>query len=196
MSVVTLASGGLDSTLLASLIRDEGIEQFPLFIDYGQRARDQELAASRAAMRRLGLPEPEVADLAGYGRLVPSGLTDSGLDVFEDVFLPGRNLLFVLTGAAYACRRGADTVALGLLNESTRLFPDQSRSFIRRAQSLMSFILDRPIRLLTPLMAFSKEEVVRLAQQHGITGTYSCHAGGPVPCGVCVSCREFQFEEG
>lgn len=195
MSVVTLVSGGLDSTLVAALIKDEGIEQFPLFIDYHQRALDQELAACRAAMGRLGLPEPEVADLAGYGRLVPCGLTDERQDVFVDAFLPGRNLLFALTGAAYACRRGADSVALGLLHEDARLFPDQSRSFVRRAQSLLSFVLDRPMRLLTPLMSFSKAEVVRLAESCGITGTYSCHSGGDTPCGTCISCREFNFEE-
>ena len=33
MSVVNLVSGGLDSTLIAVMMREEGIEQFPLFID-------------------------------------------------------------------------------------------------------------------------------------------------------------------
>jgi 7-cyano-7-deazaguanine synthase in queuosine biosynthesis len=41
MSIVTLVSGGLDSTLVALLARDEGLEQYPLFVDYGQRAKDK-----------------------------------------------------------------------------------------------------------------------------------------------------------
>ena len=45
MSIVTLVSGGLDSTLVALLARDEGLEQYPLFVDYGQRAKDKELSA-------------------------------------------------------------------------------------------------------------------------------------------------------
>ena len=45
MSLVTLTSGGLDSTLVAVLAKEDGIEQFPLFIDYGQICRDQELEA-------------------------------------------------------------------------------------------------------------------------------------------------------
>ena len=43
MSIVTLVSGGLDSTLVALLTRDAGIQQHPLFIDYGQRAKTLEL---------------------------------------------------------------------------------------------------------------------------------------------------------
>ncbi|MES9995290.1 7-cyano-7-deazaguanine synthase [Desulfovibrio aminophilus] len=195
MSIVTLVSGGLDSTLVAALIRDEGLVQFPLFIDYHQRARDQELAACHTALKHLSLPEPEIADLAGYGKLIPSGLTDPSHDVFEEAFLPGRNLLFALTGAAYACRRGADAVAMGLLTDETSLFPDQTRAFLRRAEGLLSMIMGRKLRLLAPLKSFTKQDVIRLAAAKGISGTYSCHVGGKIPCGFCISCREFKLEE-
>ena len=69
MSIVTLVSGGLDSTLVALLARDEGLEQYPLFVDYGQRAKDKELSACRAVLARLGLPEPKVAELIGFDPL-------------------------------------------------------------------------------------------------------------------------------
>ena len=35
MSIVVLASGGLDSTLISVMAEEEGVETFPLFIDYG-----------------------------------------------------------------------------------------------------------------------------------------------------------------
>ena len=38
MSIVTLVSGGLDSTLVAKLAQEQGLQIFPLFVDYGQRA--------------------------------------------------------------------------------------------------------------------------------------------------------------
>ena len=47
MSIVTLVSGGLDSTLVAKLAQEEGLRQHPLFIDYGQRSRDRELEGDR-----------------------------------------------------------------------------------------------------------------------------------------------------
>ena len=63
MSMVTLVSGGLDSTLVAFLAREQGLEQHPLFIDYGQRARDRELAACRAAMSAVRQAQTRVEEL-------------------------------------------------------------------------------------------------------------------------------------
>lgn len=195
MSIVTLVSGGLDSTLVACLAKEEGVYQFPLFIDYGQRARDRELAACRLAMASLALPEPQIAELSGYGRLIRSGLTDSGLRVIEDAFTPGRNMLFLLTAAALAMQTTADAVSIGLLNEDTSLFPDQTAAFLANAEQMIERCMGRRIRVLAPLAMFHKHEVVELARSKGISGTYSCHMGGAAPCMNCISCNEFKFKE-
>jgi 7-cyano-7-deazaguanine synthase len=196
MSLVTLVSGGLDSTLVACLAREEGLTQYPLFIDYGQRARARELAACRRSMAALDLPEPRVAELAGYGGLIRSGLTDPSLRVLEDAFTPGRNLLFLLTAAAYGATVDSDSVAIGLLHEDTCLFPDQTSGFLRETEHLLSRCMGRSISVLAPLSAFHKREVVELARAKRIEGTYSCHSGDAEPCGHCIACREFMFEEG
>ena len=196
MSVVTLVSGGLDSTLVALLTQELGIEQHPLFVDYGQRARDRELSASQRSMARLGLPAPQVAGLGGYGTLIRSGLTDPGLHVVEDAFTPGRNMLFLLVAAAFAYQTGADAVAVGLLDENDSLFPDQTSAFLGQAEGVLATCMGRPIKVLAPLSGFHKRDVVALAKSKGIDGTYSCHLGGERPCGTCIACREFQFEEG
>lgn len=135
MSIVTLVSGGLDSTLVAVLAREEGLEQYPLFVDYGQRAKNKELAACRAVLARLGLPDPKVAELGGFGSLIRSGLTDPTLRVLDDAFTPGRNLLFLLLASAYAAQRGADAVSIGLLHEDVSLFPDQTNAFLVQAEA-------------------------------------------------------------
>lgn len=195
MSIINLVSGGLDSTLVAYLAVEQGIEQHPLFIDYGQRARNRELAACRAAMKSLGLPPPEVADLSGYGRLIHSGLTDTRLRVFEDAYTPGRNTLFLLTAAAYAVQRGADAISIGLLNEDTSLFPDQTSAFLREAEAFLERAVARPIRVIAPLAAFHKSDVIQLAAEKGVSNTYSCHLGEAEPCGACIACNEFKIEE-
>lgn len=194
MSIVNLVSGGLDSTLVAYLAVEQGIEQHPLFIDYGQRAKDREFAACRAAMKSLGLPAPEVADLSGYGRLIYSGLTDTSLRVLEDAYTPGRNTLFLLTAAAYAVQRGADAVSIGLLNEDTSLFPDQTSAYLREAEAFLERAVARPIRVIAPLAAFHKSDVIQLAAEKGISNTYSCHLGEAEPCGACIACNEFKIE--
>lgn len=193
MSVVTLVSGGLDSTLVACLTRESSVQQFPLFINYGQRAFEREFAACQNAMKHLELDAPQIAELAGFGRLIRSGLTDSSQRVFEDAFTPGRNMLFLLTGAAHAYQNNADAVAIGLLNESTSIFPDQTSDFLRQAEALISICMGRDIKILAPLSAFYKQDVVELAAVKGIRGTYSCHVGDEQPCGECIACKEFNF---
>lgn len=195
MSIVTLVSGGLDSTLVAKLAQEEGLRQHPLFVDYGQRSRNRELAACRSVMAALGLPEPQVANLPGYGALIRSGLTDQSLRVIDDAFTPGRNMLFILTAAAHAYQVGADAISIGLLHEDTSLFPDQTSAFISEAESMIARCMGREIKVLTPLASFFKIDVVRLALEKGIVGTYSCHMGGEEACGACIACNEFKFGE-
>lgn len=195
MSIVTLVSGGLDSTLIAKLAQEEGLTQHPLFVDYGQRARDRELAACRRAMSELGLPEPKVADLPGFGELIHSGLTDSSLDIVKDAFTPGRNMLFILIAAAYAVQVAADAISIGLLHESTSIFPDQTNAFLEDAEALIRRCMNRDIKLLAPLASFRKSDVVALAKLKGIGATYSCHTGNEEACGSCIACREFEMVE-
>ena len=193
MSMVILVSGGLDSTLVAKLAQEEGIDLFPLFINYGQRAHARELAACRNAMKVLGLPPPQIADLAGYGQLIRSGLTDHTQRILEDAFTPGRNMLFILTAAAYAYQIGADAVSIGLLNEASSIFPDQTTEFIQNSEKMIAMCMGKKIRLLTPLSAFHKRDVVALAIEKGIDNTYSCHLGTAEPCGACIAFNEFKF---
>lgn len=195
MRFVNLVSGGLDSTLVAVIAKESGIAQFPLFIDYGQRAAQREWQTCRTVHQSLGLPLPERMDLSGFGQVIASGLTREELPVKEAAFTPGRNLMFLLMGSSYAYQVGASSVAIGLLAEQFSIFPDQRRGFIRQAERAISTAMGRDISLLTPLMDLGKADVVQLAKAKGISGTYSCHAGRSEPCGRCIACLEFHFEK-
>lgn len=192
VGLVTLVSGGLDSTLMSCLAKEAGVQQFPLFVDYGQLSSEREWQSCLLAHRALGLPKPRRMNLSGFGRLVSSGLTDPTRDVNEDAFLPGRNLLFILAGAAYAYHVGARAVAIGLLRDDHRLFPDQSIEFIRISEKTLEVAFGMKIEVITPLAEMSKADVIALARARGIRGTYSCHSGTAEPCGVCVSCLEIR----
>ena len=56
MSIVSLVSGGLDSTLVGAMIREQGIGNYPLFIDYGQRAAVTEWITCQAMHEQLNFP--------------------------------------------------------------------------------------------------------------------------------------------
>ena len=114
MGIVTLVSGGLDSILMSLMAQEERIEVFPLFVDYGQLGANKEWEACRRLHAKHGLPSVMRMDLSGFGKTIPSGITDRRLRINEDAFLPGRNLLFVLAGAAHACKVRANAIALGL----------------------------------------------------------------------------------
>jgi 7-cyano-7-deazaguanine synthase len=177
MSLVTLVSGGIDSTLMALLAKEEGIRQHPLFINYGQLSVRQEWKACRAVHAKLSLPKPALMNLRGFGQLIPCGLTDPNVRLNEDAFLPGRNLLFLLAGASYAYRLKANSVAIGLLSEEYRLFPDQTASFVEKCEALLQQALDYKVQVIAPLMRLSKLDVLELAGARRIEGTYSCHLG-------------------
>lgn len=194
MSFVNLVSGGLDSTLVAVMAKESGMVQFPLFIDYGQRAAKREWQACQVVHRSLGLPTPVRMDLSGFGQVIASGLTREELPVKEAAFTPGRNLLFLLMGSSYAYQVGASSVAIGLLSEQFSIFPDQRRGFLNQAEQAISTAMGRDVSVLTPLMDCGKADVIQLAEAKGISGTYFCHAGSAESCGRCIACLEFKFD--
>jgi 7-cyano-7-deazaguanine synthase len=110
----------------------------------------------------------------------------------EDAFLPGRNLLLILCGAAYAYKVKADGVAIGLLHPKNRLFPDQTREFLNQCEIIIEAAMGKRISVIAPLMQFTKADVLKLARFREVRDTYSCHAGGDIPCGKCVSCMEIE----
>lgn len=190
MGVVTLVSGGFDSTLMSLMAFEEGMTLFPLFVDYGQLGAEREWDTCQRLHRQFGLPSVTRMDLAGFGQTVPSGLTDSSMRVNEDAFLPGRNLLLILAGSAHAWTVRVDSVALGLLNPRDQLFPDQSKEFVQDCERAVAAALGKRIRILTPLMEFCKSDILVMARDRGLESAYSCHLGKEDPCGVCIACQE------
>ena len=190
VNVVLLASGGVDSSVLATLYADRGSEVWPLFINYGQLAAEREWTACQVVMNALPVKKPQYMDLSGFGVLIPSGMTSKQFDINRDAFLPNRNLLLLVAASGYAFRCGATEVVIGLVNEGARLFPDQSSAFLRKAEAAIAEALGFEVRLAAPLLGASKREVLSLAAGLGLSGTYSCHRGTETPCGECVSCRE------
>ena len=192
MKLVTLVSGGMDSTLMSILAKEQNFESYPLFIDYGQLGAKLEWESCIYNHHKHRLPHPKKLAMKGFGKLIHSGLTDRKLRVREDAFLPGRNSMFLLCASSYAYQLQCQNIAIGLLTDEFKLFPDQSKIFIQRAEEFISFEMDYKIKILTPLMEFNKAEVIELAKSKKVNKTYSCHSGNSKPCGKCISCLEIK----
>ncbi|MCH7662644.1 MAG: 7-cyano-7-deazaguanine synthase [Chloroflexi bacterium] len=192
MKVVVLTSGGIDSALLLHLFKKEGHSILPLHINYNQLAETREWEACKSICEYFSLT-PFRMDVTGLGKL-PSGLTNSNLDVYEKAFLPTRNLTFVTLGAAYAYSMDTDTIGIGLLKN--HVFPDQTKEFVEKAQISISESLGKQMKILVPLIELDKRDVLMLAHDYKIPNvTYYCHSGTESPCGRCISCKERQAAE-
>lgn len=191
-------SGGIDSLVMSKIIDEQREELIPIFIDYGQLARDKEWAACRNVFAESNLPTPTKVDLSGYGKLMLTGITDPTKDIHEQAFLPGRNLLFLIVACSYAHYRGANKVAIGLLTEKFHIFPDQTGRFIVNTNIAANEALNDDISIVTPLINFTKSEVIELAKRYKlpIEKTYSCHSGKDTYCGKCISCLELMNSTG
>src|SRR5437764_12467754 len=79
---VLLLSGGLDSTTMLALARDEGVDVAALTFRYGQR-HALEIEAARRVAKRFGVTRHEIVDidLATFGG---SALTSGALAVPRD----------------------------------------------------------------------------------------------------------------
>jgi len=193
MSIVTLLSGGLDSCLMSLMIKETNRRQKPLFINYGQLNYEKEFNSAKNHSEIFELPELTKIDISGFGQVITSGLTDSNQDIVEDAFLPGRNLLLLLSAASFAVKNDCNVIAMGLLNQNTAIFPDQTDDFLFSAEYTIEKALGKKIEIITPLRQFYKRDVVELAKSKNIHTYYSCHKGDDTPCGKCISCKEFDI---
>jgi len=189
LRIVVLSSGGIDSSVMLKLLQESDNLLFPLFINYGQLAAVSEWKACKMICRHLNL-KPKRMNISGFGNSIPSGITNSTVDVEKEAFLPTRNLLLLTLGAAYGYVNSAFTIAIGLLSHP--IFPDQTPDFVKEAENVIGRALGLRIAILAPLISMTKADTIRLAQKHHlpIESTYSCHLGGTNPCGHCISCKE------
>lgn len=192
MKVVALVSGGIDSAVMCRILSEDGFTVFPVFVDYGQHAAEHEWKSCENLVEKEIIPKVTKIDLSNYGRVIQSGLTSKEKDVFHDAFLPGRNLLLLTIAGAYALQNECEGIAIGLLNNDTPTFPDQSNDFLVNANIAINNALGRSITIITPLIQFNKSQSIKLAEKKGINlgETWSCHQSNQKYCGRCVSCIE------
>ena len=91
--------------------------------------------------------------------------------------------------------RDLDAVWIGVNAIDYSGYPDCRPEFIEAFRQVAATgqrrgVEGNPIALRTPLIACTKEEIVRLGLDHGapLHLTWSCYLGGERPCGTCDAC--------
>jgi 7-cyano-7-deazaguanine synthase len=189
-----------------------------LHFDYGQKAREQEWAATKAIAlalngwdiarspnERLGLTVVKRIPLDFFKDNIPSPLTSGTIETSPQYgvaheWVPARNTVFVALALAYAEAGKFSRIVVGINESAAEAYSDNSRGWLDAYQRLIGYATRAPIELYAPvpielyapLVTFTKGEIVKYGEDAGVpwdTDTWSCYAGGKLQCGLCSSCR-------
>lgn len=206
MQTIVLLSGGLDSATVLAMCRAAGKQCHALSFRYGQRHAVELEAAARIAAR-LGAASHRIcsidvaclagSSLTGRGE-VPKGRSEEVIGQgIPSTYVPARNSLFVAHALALAETIGAEEIALGINALDYSGYPDCRPEWLAAMQEVARLgtkvgISGQPVRLIAPLVAMSKADIIRAGAALGVdfSLTSSCYDPGPrgEACGACDSC--------
>lgn len=200
---VVLVSGGLDSTTVLAMARQEGFRCFTLSFDYGQRAH-AELAAAQRCSTQLGAEQHKVVklDLRTIGG---SALTDDSILVPEEetsgipvTYVPARNTVFLSIALGWAEVLEASDIFIGVNAVDYSGYPDCRPEYIQAFENMANLatkagVEGRYLRINKPLIDLTKAKIIQLGMQAGVdySQTVSCYQATEegLACGKCDSCR-------
>ncbi len=203
-SAIVLLSGGLDSQVVAGMVKAAGYRVHALTIDYNQRHR-KELESASAIARTLGLESHIILplDLSSFGG---SSLTDTAMAVpkngiepgIPSTYVPARNTIFLSLALGWAEALGARHIAIGVNALDYSGYPDCRPAFIQAFSNMAraatkAGVEGYDLTILTPLIDMTKAEIAQAAVDLGLDAgmSWSCYDPAPdgKPCGLCDSCR-------
>lgn len=204
---VVLLSGGLDSTTVAAIARQQGFSVFALSFDYGQTHKI-ELAFARDIAQKLGLAGHAVVkvDLRAFGGSaltsdtpIPKNRSAEAIGHGVPVtYVPARNTVFLSLALAYAESLGATDIFIGVNALDYSGYPDCRPEFIEAFERMANLATKittedgKRISIHTPLISMTKREIIetgiKLGVDYGLTTTcYDPSATGGA-CGACDAC--------
>lgn len=197
-ALAVLVSGGVDSAVLVGeSIRDRVV--YPLYVRFGLTWEQAELlhlrrfldAVAGPNLRPLTILDMPVRDLYGdHWSITGMGVPALGTPD-EDVFLPGRNVLFLSKAVLWCHLHKVPAVALAPL--SANPFPDGTPHFFASFAALVNEAVGGAVKVLLPYRELSKVDVLRRGKDLPLEWTFSCIR--PVEgrhCGACSKCGERQ----
>ena len=200
---VVCLSGGMDSCVCAALAA-KGHDVYAVHFGYGQRTERRELRSAEAVARLVGVKEFMHLKMDLFRRIGGSALTDPGIAVpsapaeeakigaeIPVTYVPFRNAHFLSAAVSWAEVLGAKKVFIGAVEQDSSGYPDCRPAYYEAFNKLIEAgTKEGDIRVVTPLIAMRKNEIVRLGVELGAPFhvSWSCYSGEEKACGVCESC--------
>ena len=200
---VVCLSGGMDSCVCAALAARD-FEVYAVHFSYGQRTETRELRSAKEVARIVGVRELLPLKIDLFRRIGGSALTDAAIAVpvasadettigseVPVTYVPFRNAHFLSAAVSWAEVLGARTVFIGAVEQDSSGYPDCRPAYYEAFNELIKRgTKEGDIRVVTPLIAMRKSEIVRLGVELGAPFhvSWSCYSGESEACGVCESC--------
>jgi 7-cyano-7-deazaguanine synthase len=172
---LVLAGGGIDSTVCMRILSDTGEPFRALHIDFGQRSRELEWQAVQSIAQHFGGASVQLR--------IEEPLVRTQVEIL------GRNAAFIFLALMHLLPTER-LIYIGI--HAGTPFYDCSRHFFDLCSRLVAEQTDSRVRLVAPLLEFTKPEIVSIARKASIPlhQTYSCQNGVPYGCGTCHSCKD------
>lgn len=205
---IVLLSGGLDSTTVLAIAKDQGFTPYALSFRYGQR-HSIELEAAQRVAQTQGVARHVIADIdlrVFGGSALTSDIEVPKHETLEDVeeggvpitYVPARNTIFLSFALAFAETVGASDIFTGVTAVDYSGYPDCRPEYMD-AFATMANLATRAgvegtskITLHSPLIALSKADIVREGLRLGVdySLTSSCYDPDEQgrACGKCDTC--------
>jgi len=198
---VCIMSGGMDSTLSAYMMKNNGYEIIGVHFNYGQRTQAKELKCFNNICDDLNVKNRYNLDLDFFSKLGASALTDESIDIPQGgveegvpiTYVPFRNGIFLSMAAAIAEKEGATLISIGVVEEDSSGYPDCRKSYIKSMQESINLGTkdSTNIKIDMPLVDLKKSQIVQEATSLNVPLqlTWSCYKNEDEACGMCDSCR-------
>lgn len=205
---VVLLSGGLDSTTVLAIARDQGFACYCLSFSYGQRQRI-ELERARLNAEKMGACKHLILrldlDKIGGSALtsdlaVPKERSEAeiGGENVPVTYVPARNTIFLSHAVAWAEVLGAFDIFVGVNALDYSGYPDCRPQFLTAMEEVANLGTQagikagRRFQIHAPLMKLTKKEIVQRGLALGVdyAVTHSCYDPSPegLSCGSCDAC--------
>lgn len=213
---VILSSGGIDSTTVVAIAKQEGFSIYSLSFNYGQR-HSFELESARRVSAFFNVEDHMIIDI-DLRKIGGSSLT-SDIDVPKErpereiaqgipvTYVPARNTIFLSYALAWAEVLECADIFIGVNAIDYSGYPDCRPEYIEAFEKMANLATKAGVekrtklKIHTPLIKMTKAEIIQCGHKLGVdySLTHSCYDPTPegYACGGCDSCilRKKGFKE-